>query len=197
MPAAEQLRRQLRFIEASCCNYDVGSHDEAVRIAVALRVLLHDTCNSHSVLSQLGLRQSIQLLSTFPPHTSTMEGIAMSFNGFLLSSAGLEPALDRVTYRGFLTVDDWWRQVVHIVNHEYSRRDIVLSAANQDGGAHVDPNPSEETTNLQLGIGTLTTTSAEGHITTRNLDNAHFWLLRQFGYEILHSPTLIDGGRPV
>jgi hypothetical protein len=145
-------------------------------------------------LSQLGLRQSIQLLSTFPPHTSGTQGIvlAMSFGGLRLSSAGLEPALDRAAYRGFLTVDDWWQQVVHIINYQYSRRDIVLRATNEDGGAHVDPSPSEETKNLQLGIGTLTATSAEGHTTTLNLDNAHFWLIRQFGYEILHSPTLIE-----
>jgi hypothetical protein len=81
--------------------------------------------------------------------------------------------------------------------NEYSRRDVVLSAANEDGGAHVDPKPSEKTKNLQLGIGTLTRTTAEGDTATLNLDNAHFWLVRQFGYEILHSPALIEAARVV
>jgi hypothetical protein len=67
-----------------------------------------------------------------------MEGIAMSFDGFVLSSAGLKPALDNGRYRSVLTVDCWWREVVHIFNDVYSRRDIVPSAANQDGGAPPD-----------------------------------------------------------
>ena len=191
MVDSKQLARQLAFIETSCRSYDAGFCDEAVRIAVAIRVLIHESKNSHSLLHQLCLRDSVQLLSTFPDTTPSEGVIAVSFGG-LLSGSGVEPALDRARHRSFLTVEQWWQQVVHIFNDEYSRRDVVLSAANQDGGAHVDPRPSEKTKGLRSGVGTLTTTTIDGETTTRDLDNSHFYLVRQFGYEILQSPALVS-----
>ena len=65
----EQLRRQLGFIQTSCNSYDDGAHDEAVRIAVALRVLFHQNPpKSHSLINQLSLRASVKILSTFPEY---------------------------------------------------------------------------------------------------------------------------------
>jgi hypothetical protein len=46
----ELLRRHLRFMQRSADAYDVGFHDDATRIAVSIRVLLHDTRKSTSLL---------------------------------------------------------------------------------------------------------------------------------------------------
>ena len=46
----ELLHEQLAFLESSAAAFDAGMDGEAKRLAVALRVLLHDTKNSHSLL---------------------------------------------------------------------------------------------------------------------------------------------------
>lgn len=48
------LSRQLTFLWRSCEAYDEGHTDEAVRIASVIRVLIHDTPKSTSLLNHLG-----------------------------------------------------------------------------------------------------------------------------------------------
>jgi len=46
----KQLRRQLTFLRNSAASYDAGYSEEALRIGVVIRVLLHDTQYSTSLL---------------------------------------------------------------------------------------------------------------------------------------------------
>jgi len=42
----------------------------------------------------------------------------------------------------FLPLDDWWNEEIiydRVNNRKFSRKQIILNAANKDGGAHVDP----------------------------------------------------------
>jgi hypothetical protein len=73
--------------------------------------------------------------------------------------------------------------------HRFSRRDVVLSSANQDGGAHVDIMPSSKTTELKEGVGTLEKRYCDISV-TEDLVDYHFPLLRQLGYEVLNSPEI-------
>src|SRR5271156_2989077 len=56
------LQQQLNYIKRSAELYDEGEHDEAARIAVCLRVLLHDTKNSISLLTHMNSK-NIKLAS--------------------------------------------------------------------------------------------------------------------------------------
>ena len=49
----QEAYRQLKFLKQECACYDAGDWDYGRQIAVKLRVLLHDTGMSHSVLRQL------------------------------------------------------------------------------------------------------------------------------------------------
>ena len=55
--AGNELRRQLdeqqRFIKNSAQSFDDGFEGEAKRLALTIRVLVHDTSQSHSLLSQV------------------------------------------------------------------------------------------------------------------------------------------------
>jgi hypothetical protein len=62
-----QLGRQIGFLERSCLAYGSGHQEEALRIAVSLRVLFHDTQSSVSLLTHLGVKASARVLSTFEP----------------------------------------------------------------------------------------------------------------------------------
>jgi hypothetical protein len=51
----QQLSDQRSFIRASCVAFDGGSWAEAKRLALAVRILLHDTASCRSLLGQLGV----------------------------------------------------------------------------------------------------------------------------------------------
>ena len=166
--------------------------DEALRIAVSLRVIFHETRSSHSLLSQLGITENILLLSTFkemdksslPPNVelfSILPGI--------LSSDGLKPALEGSGIKRYIRPIIWWNEIV--IGTNISRKDVTLSAANKDGGAHVDPDLDPNTIFLKNGCGTLTVRTKKGDSLTQFKDS-HFYLLRQFGYELLNSPMLMN-----
>jgi hypothetical protein len=52
----EMLKEQVQLLQLACASYDAGALAAAKHLSVGLRVLLHDTPASHSLLDQLGLR---------------------------------------------------------------------------------------------------------------------------------------------
>ena len=63
MDFCQQLRKQLRYLDTSCREYDAGNRDEAIRIATSLRVIFHATRTSISLLKHLK-GDGVSLLST-------------------------------------------------------------------------------------------------------------------------------------
>lgn len=188
-----QLRHQLQFIESSCRAFDQGAKAEAVRIATSLRVLFHDTPNSTSLLAHMGKKSGLHLISTIGlGQTEKQLGTKQIWAiPMMISMDGVAPPLGTGPRPPrTLPFDDWWYEIVMAQNHRHSRSTIVLSAANQDGGAHVDNKPNQKTVELKEGIGTLTHELEGGGSTTEQLTDHHFPMLRQLGYEVLNSPEL-------
>lgn len=136
------LREQLQLLRASAESYDRGLDGEAKRMATNLRILLHDSRTSHSLLGQLkrlGGRFLSTAFPTIPGNLSTHGGLVVI--GMKGSETRYLAMLDDVPFRNWLPVDEWWNEVVFVDNeqHGISRRRLVLVAADQDGGAHVDP----------------------------------------------------------
>lgn len=63
----ELLRENRQFLERSATAFDDGYEAEAKRLAVVLRVLLHDTKQSHSILDQLKVKERLAFLDTAEP----------------------------------------------------------------------------------------------------------------------------------
>jgi len=61
---AELLNEQLGWLRKSAASFDEGDTSEAKRIAVSLRVLLHDTSASASLLHQMGLKTTMRYLDS-------------------------------------------------------------------------------------------------------------------------------------
>lgn len=59
-----QLDRQLNFLRRSCATFDAGASDEAVRIALTIRVLVHNTKQSTSLLTHLDLQNTLSYIDT-------------------------------------------------------------------------------------------------------------------------------------
>jgi hypothetical protein len=136
------LQEQMEFLERSCGAFDEGFDGEAKRIAVTIRVLLHDNKNSKSLVGQLGLIGAFVDTST----QRDPESIA-AHSG--LTNVAAEPnnvrfiaPLDWANVPArILPFKHWWEGIVVVDarRQSFSRKDLVLTAADQDGGAHVDP----------------------------------------------------------
>ena len=200
-----QLQRQLGFIERSCASFDDGYLDEAIRIGVTLRVLFHDTAKSTSLLKHMNARH-IKLLSTvseisIPDDIDIVNIVGLEFQGMgqhcvINKKFEFQPFLSRLATHREIELDNWWQQPVTVFqkNTILTRKDIILAAANKDGGAHVD-------SELTLEYAALAESGAFGfHIHTSNfgenemipIDNAHLVYLRQMGFEVLNSDELIQ-----
>lgn len=193
------LHRQLGFLKRSCENYDAGHTDESLRIATVTRVLIHDTRNSTLLLKHLGALD-IKLSSTVSdvPRAGT---VMLSGMGRLVLTTGpagtggvWKPAITSDSIKAQLSVSEWWNQIIYILGKtRCSRKDLVLAAADKDGGAHVDAQLTSDYKTLmtsgELGFFHYPTTGEKDNF--RPIMDAHLVYLRQIGYELLSSPELL------
>ncbi|MDX1738187.1 MAG: hypothetical protein R3261_08110 [Alphaproteobacteria bacterium] len=191
----KQLNSHLKFIARSCEDYDQGHKDEALRIAVSLRVLFHDTNKSTSLLNYLKKKDTINLISTFVPPDVTLEGAENvewhTVLPLMITSNGVQSPLDSWAVRSTLPVEKWWNEKIWVEGRTIlTRRDIVLSAANQDGGAHVDGKPSGKTKMVKKGPDVKI--KINGIEVPNAMENHHYPLLRQIAFEILNSPEMVE-----
>lgn len=197
-----QLQRQLGYIHRSARLFDLGYLDEAVRIATCLRVLFHDKPrdppNQGSIHKLLG-RPPIALRTTVKP--STLSPSVGMFDGLMHLPGNMRPWNDYLNGDVYLLeLDAWWSQVMFVVDgHHVNRRQLVLWAAEKDGGAHSD-------TQLHSGyealfrMWTLMSTDSSQSSGTP-VPYQHLFALRRFALEVLSSESLLnlawpDGQRP-
>ena len=193
----EQLDRQIQFLQRSCDAFDNGYHDESIRIAVVLRVLFHSTRSSTSLIRHLNA-ENICLVDSRPPLSPTAvsyQGLGMHVlgsNSEFVPNLGKTPILNPPA-----TLNEWWNQICFVLNGSVriTRKDLVLGAANKDGGAHVDANLSAEYEALSRdgALGAYVTQNRDESIET-DIANAHFPSIRQIGYEVLSSPEFVALG---
>ncbi|MBR8401481.1 hypothetical protein KDW65_33135 [Burkholderia cenocepacia] len=148
-----QLAEQMTLLSMACNSYDSGQEIAAKYAALTLRVLLHQTPKSHSLLGQLKLREGryLDTAGALNPKNllsdcnltairATPEGIQWVPN--VLTGGG--PFETRVAFV------DWWNEPVvkSQKGEKFNRRDIIQHVCNTDGGAHVDPTLDEAYMNL-------------------------------------------------
>jgi len=182
----EHLREQIYFLENSCDSFDKGFKGEAKRIAVILRILFHDTRVSHSLLGQLD-KKNYKFLSTAIPVMSENEAThyGLVFIGMKGKETKFVPMLDEVPYHNWMKFDDWWNEIIFIDKNktQFSRKDIILTVSNQDGGAHVDPKLDEKYINLSKNNSLDISVFSENKFV--KLTKPEQAALRQIGHEVL------------
>ena len=159
-PTEDELRaavaKQMRFLVTSGNLVAQGDYDEAVRLATSLRVLLHDTTSSHSVLGQLGWKaklqyvNSLRLMELAPGIVVTLgtdsgETVGETFGLVVLRNDATGnfhyvAPLGEEAVTTTLSFNDWWtnRSIYADGTAKFSRWDLVDAMAHRDGGAHVD-----------------------------------------------------------
>jgi hypothetical protein len=136
-----RLRDQLGFLQRSAEAFDAGNTAEAIRIATVLRVIFHQTRKSTSLLTHLNAT-SISVRSKAGPESSTgarrVAGWSLAVLHIFPGGSILAPICEPQNIDTMVKVNVWWTMVFAVIDGaEYKRRDLVLWAANKDGGAHV------------------------------------------------------------
>lgn len=191
----EALNENVEFLERSSGAFDEGFESEAKRLAVVLRVLLHDTEMSHSLLEQLGVKRRLDFLDTAQPidpkNLANTPGLLMmratwtgdgGVQGDYVAPLGMErpfpPRISRFTA--------WWDNPVMKVDGTWSRKQLVLILANREGGAHIDPSLDEryEALARRNGLGWRAVGSGQSD---PFVGNAVSLAVRQVAYEVLET----------
>lgn len=146
------LEEQLEFLKLSCASFDNGFAGEIKRLAVSVRVLVHDTNTSTSLLT-LANKKRISFLDTSDPYNDESVLSHSSLVQIHMTPQGAKPEahLDGIINNTSIPFPSWWNGIVLVDSsrNEFSRKDIVLYLANKDGGAHVDHMIDEKYHNLR------------------------------------------------
>lgn len=190
----QHLRDTIQALELSAHAFDKGFDGEVKRLAAAIRVLVHDTGSSMSLLGQLG-EKTIRFYDTsVPRHPKNI----LTYSG--LTAINLAPGeAKEAKYIAFLdnlppdcpprwvSFDDWWGGVIFVdrKGNNTSRKDLILAVANKDGGAHVDPVLDEKYADLSRRNSLAWRfSSARGDVPLEGPEKA---AVRQIAHEVLKS----------
>lgn len=192
---ALHLKEQIRFLINSSKSFDEGFEGEGKRLAVAIRVLVHDTSKSRSLLGLLK-KKDMQFYDT-----------ATDFNPWnLLSSNCLTAMRLRKTSNGAVAeyvpyldmspskiekvkFEEWWNKIIIVDKHhrQFTRKSLVLAVSNQDGGAHVDPSLDFSYAELSR-LNSLSCYLINERCSTESIKNGpELPSIRQIAHEILKS----------
>jgi hypothetical protein len=192
------FNEQLELLSVLAQSYDSGSEVAAKSMATCVRVLLHNTDRSFSLLKQLGLDGS-DIFDT----CAEIEGSPTTGAIQIGSSAGLValalgedgkgryiPYLDETPpFHGKkVPFKDYWGAVVFTDNFgaKFTRKDIVLTVANQDGGAHIDPQIDEKYVQLSRK-NSMGWEAGNDHVPSTAPIGPELAAIRQIGHEILRT----------
>ena len=142
------MNESVGFISSSIKEFDIGNEPECKRLATQIRILLHDTSRSKSLLSKLGIKDRIEWMDSSlhrnPNNLLTAHGglVLMKFSAD--GGGSYQAPLDALSPGRInppLKFEPWWTQQVmfDVTETALSRKDIVMILSNKEGGAHVDP----------------------------------------------------------
>jgi hypothetical protein len=173
---------------------------EALRIATTIRVLVHDTPRSSSLLGQMKLKNSIKFLdSAIPTHPvpAAEANVDLVYYGppglVAIRSYSMGgkfiPLFSEIKHKpSYILFDNWWETpcIPQYNGSKYSRAALVDMLANKEGGAHVDPAVNEAYREYIKNSPFGSSFYVEG-VDLGFTDNAAYASMRQVGWELLES----------
>jgi len=188
------LQEQIEFLKSSAKSYDEGCESEGKRIAVVLRILLHDTAKSLSLLKQLELKNILFHDTAFdynpnnlmPSYCLILTKINRSEWSFILALDDGPPPMYK---HGKVFFDTWWKKII-IVDPEknmFSRKELILTMCNKDGGAHIDPTLDNAYKNITSCGSEGWRVIVDGTELKKPATKIELASIRQIGHEVLKS----------
>ncbi|RZK47970.1 MAG: hypothetical protein EOO99_11825 [Pedobacter sp.] len=191
---ANALTEQLDSLRKFCKYFDDGDLNVYKDIALKIRLIVHETNQSKSLLKQLKL-QHITILSGYnKPDPQNLIPSHLGLVGLLFDNEprGYSPhLLDNDLVK--TSFDNWWNSQKVIIDsnkNNFTRRKIILSVVNKDGGAHYDGYLDQVYYNLtRLDTSGWIKTNSKNEITYLNPVPA---TIRQIAFELIKTLESID-----
>jgi len=193
----QKLSEQIRSLQLSSAGFDGGLEHEAIRIAQTLRVIFHQTKMSTSLMTHMKMTTG-RMVSTVPAGKAAWTGfVGVHLNLGSRTPVRCFPVLGDKFFD--VSMSEWWGgTVIHTFGtKDIHRRELVLAAANTDGGAHVSDvlqDFYEELANGRPGIAIhgkdLVYPNGLAPFDQTKLQtaqNLHLAMIRQFGHEVIAS----------
>jgi hypothetical protein len=199
-PLSDRFDEYTKLMTVLCDCYDGGNDIVAISIATAIRALVHDTEQSTSLLAHLGRKNGQYLNTNFRNskevvHLGLVRRINVGVNDGKGGEAKYWPLCDEryfPTPKRHFTVtsfDKWWNERVFENQNSYlTRRDLVLTIVNKDGGAHFDTEVDKNYDDFRKSCSGGSNLIGRQSGVKREYDNIPIYpAVRQMGYELLHS----------
>ena len=145
----EKIREQVQLLDVLGGQFDAGHRVMSYPLATTIRVLVHDTNQSHALLAQVGELKRMPFINTSAPINPrnllkahgglVIMRIATGIGATWVPRVGLPPAPDAQPRDAQFA--PWWNTDVMRDSDStlWSRKRMVLAIANKEGGAHIDP----------------------------------------------------------
>jgi len=202
-----KLRDQLRLLGRSAAAFDAGDPAEFLNLATRVRVLVHDTKGSTSLLSQLGIKDVMLYMDTSTPSPAMVVPVSdqpsgahvhVAFGGLatIRMTTGAPPRFiaSLRTTNQWIIFRDWWESpAMHdAAGNTFSRMELILTVANKEGGAHID-------THLDGAYEALSRANSVGVVWTHQdgvspLENPVPVCVRQIAHELEYSISAHTAG---
>ncbi|MCQ2112306.1 MAG: hypothetical protein MJY95_03070 [Bacteroidaceae bacterium] len=201
----------IKMLKQLCNMYDGGEYYAALWIAVVLRTLLKDSTHTNSIFKQLELKDMEFIDTSFPINGCSGWNVGDGVHNLIVYSnnvfAGLlkkniNISCDKKIHLSFTnrgnsrlcnkkTFDDWYDASVFEVKGEsemkLSRKDVIETLAEKEGGAHFDNNTTQQYAYFQKGDCLKIIINDEIAIFE---NNPVFASVRQIAYEVLETIDL-------
>jgi hypothetical protein len=198
-PLEEKYEEFLTLLSVLCECFDSSDKEIlALSISTAIRVLVHDTSNSTSLLNHLA-KKNIKFLSTNyinrreKVHLGLVRRINVGVNNGVGGQAKYWPLCNENYFpmpstNSYLEFEEWWSSeiVFDSTESKLTRKDLVLAVTNKDGGAHFDNKVQKKYDDFRYSWSGGSTLIGISSGQKRGYDNIPTYpAIRQIGYEIL------------
>jgi hypothetical protein len=194
---------QISFLIDSAISFDNGCEGESKRLAVAIRILVYHTSTSSALLTQLNKTKilfydsanSFDPTNTLAVNYLTMIRMSKKEGEKDLKGDYIAPLENRISVNNpekKIGFDRWWNQNIVIKDNSknvFKRKDLIITVADKEGGAHVDPKLDQAYANLTRHdplVWKVYTTEGK-----RDMGNSVPPSIRQIAHEIIK--TLREG----
>ena len=188
----DHLQDQIAFMIQSASSYDNGFEGEAKRLATAIRILVHDTPQSTSLLTQLDKKDILfySSASNYDPLSlitvNCLTAMRMGPNGadYVAMLDNLPPGRWKK-----MSFDRWWKREIMYrdsARNTFSRKGLVLTVADKEGGAHIDRKLDQAYANLSR-FGSLGWKVVMHGVETSFNNTPVFPSIRQIAHEVLRT----------
>lgn len=202
-----EFHRQLKILNSHCLNFDKGDVDYALEIATKIRLLLHDTRRSSSLLAQIYESSSVCFFSETPflssqyPYTQEeVSNTKFTRTGLVFYKARIEnhsqslfyaeshPHLGQAKNTMWTDFNTWWEKDIMLIvasNIPYTRKMIITYVSNKLGGAHIDPKIDTHIQNLLENLSPSVKVQCETQVLNTNTNTLLLSIIRQIAFEFL------------